>query len=174
MRGADALGHGSFLQPAPYPFFRALLSTPPFVLAALMAGCASQGPASLPAAPDLPPPPVVLGADRDAHGCIPTAGYAWCERLLRCERPWELAAERGLPNTPDSFASVCGGTAPGSVTPIGPAPDPDADGLAGTAPAPAAAPLPGSATPLPPVASPPPEATAPAQTAPPAPADAQR
>ncbi len=34
---------------------------------------------------DAPP----LGSDRDEHGCIPSAGYQWCESLGQCIRPWE-------------------------------------------------------------------------------------
>ncbi|MFP3950430.1 MAG: hypothetical protein ACLFUZ_05070 [Candidatus Micrarchaeia archaeon] len=29
------------------------------------------------------------GSDRDEHGCIPSAGYEWCESLQECIRPWE-------------------------------------------------------------------------------------
>lgn len=29
------------------------------------------------------------GSDRDAHGCIASAGYIWCEPLSACIRPWE-------------------------------------------------------------------------------------
>ncbi len=29
------------------------------------------------------------GSDRDAHGCIPSAGYEWCAALSQCIRPWE-------------------------------------------------------------------------------------
>jgi len=29
------------------------------------------------------------GGDRDAHGCIPSAGYTWCEASGRCTRAWE-------------------------------------------------------------------------------------
>lgn len=36
------------------------------------------------------------GADRDAHGCIGSAGYRWCGYTQRCERPWELARAQGL------------------------------------------------------------------------------
>jgi hypothetical protein len=32
----------------------------------------------------------VVGGDRDEHGCIPSAGYQWCEKLGKCVRPWEL------------------------------------------------------------------------------------
>lgn len=31
----------------------------------------------------------ILGADRDSHGCIPSAGYQWCDALQKCIRPWE-------------------------------------------------------------------------------------
>ncbi len=43
------------------------------------------------------PRPVLVGGDRDAHGCIGSAGYSWCAREGRCVRPWELARERALP-----------------------------------------------------------------------------
>jgi hypothetical protein len=32
---------------------------------------------------------VMPGSDRDAHGCIPSAGYSWCEASQKCYRPWE-------------------------------------------------------------------------------------
>jgi len=43
-----------------------------------------------------PVPPQPVGADADEHGCRASAGYAWCARLARCERPWELAAREGI------------------------------------------------------------------------------
>ena len=49
----------------------------------------------------------VVGSDRDAHGCIGSAGYAWCARTNGCERPWELAQKIGFENTPDGFADYC-------------------------------------------------------------------
>lgn len=33
---------------------------------------------------------VMAGADRDAHGCIGSAGYVWCEVLGNCVRLWEV------------------------------------------------------------------------------------
>jgi hypothetical protein len=33
----------------------------------------------------------LFGSDRDAHGCIPSAGYVWCDSLSMCIRPWETA-----------------------------------------------------------------------------------
>ncbi|MFP4403713.1 MAG: hypothetical protein ACLFPJ_05150 [Candidatus Woesearchaeota archaeon] len=31
----------------------------------------------------------LVGDDVDEHGCIPSAGYVWCESLGECIRPWE-------------------------------------------------------------------------------------
>jgi len=31
----------------------------------------------------------LVGNDRDAHGCIPSAGYSWCDAKQKCIRPWE-------------------------------------------------------------------------------------
>jgi len=42
-------------------------------------GCAQQPPAPTP----------MPGSDRDAYGCIPSAGYTWCADLNQCIRPWE-------------------------------------------------------------------------------------
>lgn len=51
--------------------------------------------------------PPVVGNDRDVHGCIASAGYAWCPRESACVRWWELAAARGLPNEPDAARAYC-------------------------------------------------------------------
>jgi hypothetical protein len=48
------------------------------------------------------------GSDRDAHGCIPSAGYAWCARTQQCERPWELAEAEGFPVDQEAFDRHCG------------------------------------------------------------------
>jgi len=39
------------------------------------------------------------GADMDANGCIPSAGYKWCASLDKCLRPWEETCDswRGEP-----------------------------------------------------------------------------
>ncbi len=59
-------------------------------------------------ASDVPAPsPRPIGGDRDAHGCLPAAGYAWCEREKRCVRPWELAKDAGFDNTAEGFARHC-------------------------------------------------------------------
>ena len=62
----------------------------------LFAGCAQEAPQE-PAAPEAPAEPEapaqpeepMPGSDRDEHGCIPSAGYEWCEPLQKCIRPWE-------------------------------------------------------------------------------------
>ena len=51
----------------------------------------------------------MTGSDRDEHGCIGSAGYQWCERTNRCERPWELAEKTGFENTPEQFEAYCSG-----------------------------------------------------------------
>ncbi len=42
----------------------------------------------------------VVGGDRDAHGCIGSAGYRWCEPKAKCMRFWEescyTAEEQGI------------------------------------------------------------------------------
>jgi len=35
--------------------------------------------------------PVMMGAKRDQHGCIPSAGYMWSEEKKECVRSWEEA-----------------------------------------------------------------------------------
>ena len=46
----------------------------------------------------------LVGGDRDAHGCIGSAGYSWCEAKQKCLRPWEEACT----------ASTAGGGAAGT------------------------------------------------------------
>jgi hypothetical protein len=40
----------------------------------------------------IPTQPLV-GNDRDAYGCIPSAGYSWCEVKQKCLRSWEETCE---------------------------------------------------------------------------------
>ncbi len=75
-----------------------------FVLTVSLSACAGK-PAAV--VDDAAPPPRPIGADRDAHGCLPAAGYAWCEREKQCVRPWELAKEAGFENTAEGFAGHC-------------------------------------------------------------------
>ena len=51
--------------------------------------------------------PTLTGNDRDSHGCIGSAGYLWCEHEKQCKRSWELAAEKGFINTPETFNTYC-------------------------------------------------------------------
>lgn len=78
---------------------------PMVLLVVALAGCAR--PASTPARTDMTPAAPVVGGDRDAHGCIGSAGYQWCQRSQRCERPWELAQAQGLANTAEAIDAWC-------------------------------------------------------------------
>ena len=51
--------------------------------------------------------PKLTGADKDAHGCIGSAGYKWCAKTNKCERPWELAKKEKLGNSAEAFNSFC-------------------------------------------------------------------
>jgi hypothetical protein len=76
-----------------------------FALATALGACAGK-PATV-VDDAAPPAPRPIGGDRDAHACLPAAGYTWCEREKRCVRPWELANEAGFENTADGFARPC-------------------------------------------------------------------
>jgi hypothetical protein len=54
-----------------------------------------------------PPTQPPVGADRDAHGCIGSAGYAWCAREDKCVRPWELAKEKNLSEGAEAVERYC-------------------------------------------------------------------
>jgi hypothetical protein len=34
-------------------------------------------------------PGPIVGGDKDIHGCIPSAGFSWCEAKQKCLRTWE-------------------------------------------------------------------------------------
>jgi len=68
------------------------------MLAVLVSAC-SQGETS----------PPLVGGDSDEHGCKASAGYQWCAKTARCERPWELAKAKGFENTSEAFKAFCGG-----------------------------------------------------------------
>jgi hypothetical protein len=76
-----------------------LLST-----AALLIGCSDPGPDE-PSTSEKHAPAV--GSDRDAHGCIPSAGYRWCASTNQCERPWEIAKAKGFEPTAEAFEQYC-------------------------------------------------------------------
>lgn len=69
---------------------------------ALLAAC-SAPPAPEPAAA----PPVAIGGSRDAHNCLTSAGYSWCERTRKCERAWELARQEGFDNSAAGYQAWC-------------------------------------------------------------------
>ncbi|KRG52857.1 hypothetical protein [Stenotrophomonas beteli] len=71
----------------------------------LLVACASADRPA--AATDTGPTRPAPGSDRDAHGCIGSAGYQWCEHSQRCERPWELAQAQGLANTAEAIDAYC-------------------------------------------------------------------
>ena len=76
-----------------------------------LSACAAQSsaPANAPAPADTAAQvaPPMVGGDRDAHGCIGSAGYAWCERTQHCERPWELAKAHGIANSAQAYEQFC-------------------------------------------------------------------
>lgn len=43
----------------------------------------------------------LVGADRDEHGCIASAGYSWCEPKAKCLRIWEEDCVLELEDTPE-------------------------------------------------------------------------
>lgn len=69
-----------------------------------LSACAGSPAEPVPPAPRAVP---MVGGDRDAQGCKPSAGYSWCARTARCERPWELAARESLAAGPEAFAAYC-------------------------------------------------------------------
>lgn len=51
--------------------------------------------------------PALFDADKTPHECVGSAGYRWCSRTGRCERPWELAKKKRFKNTEVAFSSFC-------------------------------------------------------------------
>lgn len=49
-----------------------------------------------------------LGGDRDEHGCIPSAGYQWCEAKQKCIRPWEETCETSTRSSSSSVMPLGG------------------------------------------------------------------
>jgi len=48
-------------------------------------------------------PKLKVGNATDSHGCIGSAGYAWCEGLQQCIRPWETKCPVSItPTNPDA------------------------------------------------------------------------
>ncbi len=73
------------------------------ILVLSLFACAKQSPES--SSQQAP----IVGNDRDAHGCIGSAGYSWCAKTAQCERPWELAQEKGFANSSEAFDAFCNG-----------------------------------------------------------------
>ncbi|KAF1036408.1 MAG: hypothetical protein GAK33_03967 [Burkholderia lata] len=70
-----------------------------------LSACAAQS--TPPAQSSAPAAPPMVGGDRDAHGCIGSAGYSWCEATQQCERPWELAKQKGFANSAQAYDQFC-------------------------------------------------------------------
>lgn len=49
----------------------------------------------------------VVGGDRDAHGCIGSAGFSWCQATNQCERPWLLAQQHQFELSQAAFDKFC-------------------------------------------------------------------
>ena len=54
-----------------------------------------------------PEPQRLVGADKDIHGCIGSAGYLWCAKENLCVRPWELAKDKNIENNEESLNKYC-------------------------------------------------------------------
>ena len=54
-----------------------------------------------------PAPQRLVGADKDIHGCIGSAGYLWCAKENLCVRPWELAKDKNIENNEESLNKYC-------------------------------------------------------------------
>ena len=82
--------------PAPAPVGGTTASmpyvAPPPVTTPASAAAPEETTASEPVT-EAPPAPPLVGGDRDAHGCIGSAGYSWCEAKQKCLRPWEEKCE---------------------------------------------------------------------------------
>jgi hypothetical protein len=50
----------------------------------------------------------LVGSDKDAHGCIASAGYIWCTKENSCVKPWEYAEGVSIPKTIETVHSYCG------------------------------------------------------------------
>jgi len=71
-----------------------------------LSGCSDSGTASSSTASQTKAP-AKAGADKDAHGCIGSAGYQWCAKTNTCERPWELAKEKNFEKNAEAFNNFC-------------------------------------------------------------------
>jgi len=60
----------------------------------------------------------LVGNDRDAHGCIGSAGYSWSEAEQKCVRPWEENASSTSNDTNASNSTQNGQTSTPVITSI--------------------------------------------------------
>jgi membrane-bound inhibitor of C-type lysozyme len=47
------------------------------------------------------PEPILVGGDKDEHGCLGSAGYSWCALKNKCLRVWEEPCEVNSANSID-------------------------------------------------------------------------
>lgn len=47
--------------------------------------------------PEYKAPDIIVGGDKDKHGCLGSAGYSWCEANQKCLRVWEEKCGTGSP-----------------------------------------------------------------------------
>ena len=50
---------------------------------------------------------LLVGGDRDAHGCIPSAGYSWCASTNSCIRAWETECPPSAPVQTYTCGCIC-------------------------------------------------------------------
>mmetsp|Transcript_32359 Transcript_32359/g.57918 ORF Transcript_32359/g.57918 Transcript_32359/m.57918 type:complete len:200 (-) Transcript_32359:527-1126(-) len=101
--------------------FRSRVAVPLLVLLLAFAGMANGRvllqyttiTPEMPTTIDIPMP----GSDRDANGCIGSAGYQWCESTQQCYRSWEEECPGEMSSTQGNDSS----TTP-TVTPSGECP----------------------------------------------------
>ncbi|VVB57368.1 Bacterial extracellular solute-binding proteins, family 3 [uncultured archaeon] len=60
------------------------------------------------------------GSDHDAHGCIPSAGYEWCQVSQKCIRPWEENCTAPASDLAKQAQAYCNGTNVAQVAVCGP------------------------------------------------------
>ncbi len=48
------------------------------------------------------------GNNSDGHKCIGSAGFSWCAKTNKCERPWELAKKEKFEKSAEAFKDFCG------------------------------------------------------------------
>ena len=80
-----AIGYGAYYMGAKQGLITNLGPTPTTALVS---------PSSTPSVSDTS----LVGADKDIHGCIGSAGYEWCAPKNKCLRPWEESCTGAQPS----------------------------------------------------------------------------